>query len=96
MKTTAGAVARDGVTVNGVLPGRIETPRIESLDRSRAERTGQTVDAVRADRIATIPAGRYGRPDELGTYVAYLCSELASYQTGTFTAIDGGLISGLP
>jgi 3-oxoacyl-[acyl-carrier protein] reductase len=96
MKTTAGAVACDGVTVNGVLPGRIETPRIESLDRSRAERTGQTVDAVRADRIATIPAGRYGRPDELGTYVAYLCSELASYQTGTFTAIDGGLISGLP
>jgi 3-oxoacyl-[acyl-carrier protein] reductase len=96
MKTTARAVAPDGVTVNGVLPGRLMTPRIESLDRMRAERTGQTVEAVRAGHLATIPAGRFGRPDELGAYVAYLCSEPASYQTGTFTAIDGGMISGLP
>jgi len=96
LKTTARAVARDGVTVNGVLPGRLETPRVESLDRGRAERSGRTVEAVRAEYFATIPAGRYGRPDEFGSYVAYLCSERASYQTGTFTAIDGGMISGLP
>ncbi len=44
----------------------------------------------------SIPAGRYGRPEELGSYVAYLCSALASYQTGTFGAIDGGQIIGLP
>jgi len=96
MKTTARAVAADGVTINGVLPGRLDTPRIASLDRGRAERTGQTSDAVRAAQLAGIAAGRYGRPEELGSYVAYVCSELASYQTGTFTAIDGGQIIGLP
>jgi 3-oxoacyl-[acyl-carrier protein] reductase len=96
LKTTAGVVAPDGVTINGVLPGRLDTPRVASLDRGLAERTGDTLDAVLASRRASIPAGRYGRPEELGCYVAYVCSELAGYQTGTFTAIDGGLIAGLP
>jgi 3-oxoacyl-[acyl-carrier protein] reductase len=96
LKTVARAVAADGVTVNGVVPGRLDTPRVDSLDRGRAERTGESLEAVRASHLATIPAGRYGRPEELGRYVAYVCSELAGYQTGTFTAIDGGLITGLP
>jgi len=96
LKTTARSVAADGVTVNGVLPGRLQTPRIDSLDRGRSERTGESMDAVRAAHLATIPAGRYGRPEELAACVAYLCSEPAAYQTGTFTAIDGGLIAGLP
>jgi 3-oxoacyl-[acyl-carrier protein] reductase len=96
LKTTARAVAPDGVTINGVLPGRLDTPRIDSLDRGRAESTGQTVEAVRDTYLATIPIGRYGRPDELATLVTYLASDLAGYQTGTFSAVDGGLISGLP
>ncbi len=96
MKTTARVVASDGVTINGVLPGRLDTPRIASLDDGRAARTGETPEAVRTAHIAVIPAGRYGRPEELGSYVAYVCSGLASYQTGTFTAIDGGQIVGLP
>jgi len=95
-KTTARAVAGDGVTVNGVLPGRLATPRVDSLDAARAERTGQSVEDVQAGHRATIPAGRYGRPEELGAYVAWLASDRASYQTGTFAAIDGGLIAGLP
>jgi 3-oxoacyl-[acyl-carrier protein] reductase len=95
-KTAARAVAADGVTVNGVLPGRLSTPRIDSLDTGRAEKTGQSIDAVRSGHLATIPAGRYGRPEELGAYVAWLASERASYQTGTFSAIDGGMIAGLP
>ncbi len=96
MKTTARVVAADGVTINGVLPGRLDTPRVASLDSGRVARTGETAEAVRAAYLAAIPAGRYGRPEELGSYVAYVCSDLASYQTGTFTAIDGGLITGLP
>jgi 3-oxoacyl-[acyl-carrier protein] reductase len=95
-KTAARSIAGDGVTVNGVLPGRLATPRIDSLDAGRAEKTGQTVEAVRSVHMATIPAGRYGRPEELGAYVAWLASDRASYQTGTFSAIDGGLIAGLP
>ncbi len=96
LKTTARAVAADGVTINGVLPGRIETARVASLDEGRAKQTRETVDAVRAAHLLTIPAGRYGQPHELANLVAYLCSEQASYQTGTFTAVDGGLIAGFP
>jgi len=96
LKTTARAVAGEGVTMNGVLPGRLSTPRIEFLDNERAKRTGQSLAAVRAEQMAAIPVGRYGSPEELASLVAYLCSEAAAYQTGTFTAVDGGLIAGLP
>jgi len=96
LKTVARAVAADGVTVNGALPGRHSTPRIEQLDLSTAERTGRPVEEVQAAHLASIPAGRYGRPDEFAAYVAWLCSEPAAYQTGTFTSIDGGIVIGLP
>lgn len=95
LKTTARAIASEGVTVNGVMPGRIATPRIHELDSGRAEREGVTEDRVRAGHIATIPAGRYGRPEELGALVAFLASERASYITGQLVAVDGGLIAGL-
>jgi 3-oxoacyl-[acyl-carrier protein] reductase len=96
LKTAAGAVAADGVTVNGVLPGRHATPRIDELERLAAERAGRPLEEIRAARIAAIPAGRYGTADEVAGLVAYLCSEPARYQTGTFTAVDGGLLPGLP
>lgn len=95
LKTTARAIAAEGVTLNGVMPGRIATPRIHELDSGRADREGTTEDAVRTAHIATIPAGRYGRPEELGALVAFLASERASYLTGQLIAVDGGLIAGL-
>ena len=95
LKTTARAVAAEGVTVNGVMPGRIATPRIHELDSARAEREGTTEDAVRAAHLATLPAGRYGEPAELGALVAFLASERASYITGQLVAVDGGLIAGM-
>jgi 3-oxoacyl-[acyl-carrier protein] reductase len=96
LKTVSRVVAADGVTVNGAFPGRHATPRIEGLDRATAERTGQTIEEVRAGHLASIPARRYGQPDEFAAYVAWLCSEPAAYQTGTFTSIDGGIVIGLP
>jgi 3-oxoacyl-[acyl-carrier protein] reductase len=96
LKTIAIDVAADGVTVNGVLPGRLDTARVASLDKLRAERTGSTPEAIRKQYEATIPAGRYGNPDELGAYVAWLCSEPARYQTGTFVPIDGGMLKAVP
>jgi 3-oxoacyl-[acyl-carrier protein] reductase len=95
LKTTARAVASDGVTVNGVMPGRLETPRIREIDGLHAAREGRTEDDVRAAQIARIPIGRYGQPPELGAMVAFLASGRASYVTGQLIAVDGGLIAGL-
>lgn len=94
LKTLAGQVAPWGITVNMVLPGRIETDRLQAIDAAGAKRSGQQVDEVRAASIATIPAGRYGRPDEFAAVAAFLAGESASYVTGTEIRCDGGLVGG--
>jgi 3-oxoacyl-[acyl-carrier protein] reductase len=96
LKTIAPEVIADGVTVNGVIPGRLDTARTAALDKAKAEKTGSSAQEVRAQLERSIPAGRYGHPDELATYVAWLCSDPARYQTGTFVPIDGGMLRSLP
>jgi 3-oxoacyl-[acyl-carrier protein] reductase len=94
-RTLADEVGRNGITVNTVLPGRFLTDRIRVLDRDRAERSGRSEAEVRSQDEEAIPVGRIGDPRELGDVVAFLCSERASYITGAFLQIDGGMFRGL-
>jgi 3-oxoacyl-[acyl-carrier protein] reductase len=91
-KTLAREVGADGVTANIIVPGRIATARITQLDEAKANREGRSVGEVSAESEASIPLGRYGRPEEFGNGVAFLASERAAYVTGTTLRVDGGLI----
>lgn len=86
-KVLAREVAKDGVTLNTILPGRIKTARALELFASEAE----------ADESARteVPAGRLGTVEEIGAAVAFLCSQQASYITGTTLLVDGGLTKGV-
>lgn len=89
-------VAGDGITVNLVAPGRIDTDRVRQLDESRAERAGLDYAAFRERAEGAIPVGRYGRPGEIGALVAFLASDAAAYITGQTMVVDGGLVPFLP
>lgn len=91
-KTLASEVAKDGVTVNMVLPGRIETDRTGELDAANAKAQGRTPEEVAAASRAGIPADRYGRVEEFADVVCFLASERASYVTGSLVRVDGGAV----
>jgi 3-oxoacyl-[acyl-carrier protein] reductase len=95
MKTLAGQVARDGVTVNMLLPGSFATERIDRLNAREAEARGITLQQVVADSSAEIPVGRYGNPREFAAVAAFLASPKASYLTGQMIRIDGGATKSL-
>ncbi|MDJ0105078.1 SDR family oxidoreductase [Rhodococcus erythropolis] len=95
IKTLASEQAHQGVTANLLLPGRINTDRVDALDAAAAARRDTDVQTVRAESFAAIPAGRYGRPEEFGAAAAFLCSDSASYITGVALRCDGGLVRSL-
>ncbi|WP_153502678.1 SDR family oxidoreductase [Cumulibacter manganitolerans] len=90
LKALANEISGDGVTVNMLLPGRIATDRMKSLDANTAKSTGKSIEEISAAGVKSIPAGRYGDPDEFGAVGAFLCSEQASYVTGSAIRCDGG------
>ncbi|MFK8256288.1 SDR family oxidoreductase [Erwinia sp. AnSW2-5] len=90
-KTLAAEVAREGVTVNVVLPGRFATERTTRLDAMDAEDRGVDRAVIAAESQQQIPVGRYGTVEEFGTVVAFLASEDAGYITGIALPVDGGL-----
>ncbi len=84
LKTLAGEVAADGITVNTIATGRFATDRLADA--------GGSLEAAEAQARAEVPAGRLGQPEEYGDLVAFLCSERAAYLTGTTIPLDGGLL----
>jgi 3-oxoacyl-[acyl-carrier protein] reductase len=94
IKTLVAEVAP--IRVNGIAPGRIDTDRVRSLDRTRATETNLTVEEVQAQNRARIPLGRYGEPPEVGRIGAFLLSPAASYINGAIIPVDGGMVRSLP
>jgi 3-oxoacyl-[acyl-carrier protein] reductase len=91
-KTLAGELAADGILVNVIGPGRIQTDRIEQLDSIRAKNASLTVEQVRADTCRMIPVGRYGTPEEFSKIAVFLGSPANTYITGQTVLVDGGLV----
>lgn len=89
-KTLAREVARDGITVNNILPGATETDRLAQLISTRAERSDLSEDDVIAAMLEQIPAGRFGRPEEIAAAAGFLAGPAAGYITGVSLAVDGG------
>jgi 3-oxoacyl-[acyl-carrier protein] reductase len=94
-KTLAAEVAKDGITANLVLPGRIQTDRVDELDAANAKAQGKSVEEIATAARASIPAGRYGRVEEFADTVCFLASERASYITGSLIRVDGGAVSSI-
>ena len=90
----ARQVAPTGVTINNLLPGSFDTDRIQATIVAQAKASGVSEEETRARRIKSIPAGRFGTPEEFGRACAYLCSVHAGYITGQNWLIDGGAYPG--
>lgn len=87
---TARQVAGRGVTINNLLPGIHATDRAVALDQGVVRAKGISYEQAQAERMATIPAGRYGTPEEFGAACAFLCSAHAGFIVGQNILLDGG------
>lgn len=94
-KSLSIELAKDGILVNTVAPGRIATDRVAELDEGKAQKLGISVEQVQTESIAQIPLGRYGEPAEFGRTVAFLGSFSNSYVTGQAVLVDGGMVKSL-
>jgi 3-oxoacyl-[acyl-carrier protein] reductase len=88
-KTLSRELAPQGILINVIAPGRIDTERIAELDQANATKAGKPVEDVRKASIATIPLGRLGKPEELANLVVFLASAAGSYISGQAIMVDG-------
>lgn len=94
-KALSVETVRDNVTINNLLPERIETDRLHYMIDSLARARGVDQEAARAEMLRPVAAGRFGRPEEFSAACAFLCSAQAGYISGQNLQIDGGSYEGL-
>src|SRR5262249_37894958 len=94
-RTLANEVAGQGITVNTILPGFMNTERVVELNQATAAREGVPLEQIERRVLQQIPTGRIGEPRELAALAVFLASERAAYLTGQSIAVDGGWIRSL-
>ncbi len=90
---TSRQVAPHGVTINNMLPGIHATDRADALDGGVSRAQNISLEDAKTQRLATIPARRYGTPEEFGAMCAFLCSDKAGFIVGQNILLDGGAIN---
>jgi 3-oxoacyl-[acyl-carrier protein] reductase len=95
MASLSKEVASQGVTINNVMPGVMDTGALQRVIAAQMAKSGADETTVRANLAASVPMGRLGIADDFGPICAFLCSRQASYITGQSIAVDGGLIHGM-
>ena len=92
-RTLASELAPFGITVNNVLPGFTATTRLSSIITGKANRGGMAEVEVEAQMKASVPARRFGEPDEIASVIAFLASPAAAYVNGVNLPVDGGRLA---
>lgn len=95
MSSLAQEVAGQGVTVNNILPGLMDTGALRRVYAAQSEREGISQDEAKTRMAASVPMGRLGTADDFGPLCAFLCSRHAAYITGQNITVDGGLVRSL-
>lgn len=95
LKTLAGEIADEQITVNTVLPGMTWTDRMRQLTEDRAEREEISLEQAKQETVEEVPMKRWGEPEEIADVITFLASNRASFVTGTQVQVDGGFIRGL-